>query len=202
MTCAISPAAKLWGFCHLHLIIASLETLRLGAVTKKRNKRIILQQKTQLRICSQVSHSKSKPAWEPLFCSHSTSCFADLAHDTVNSCARQKETSVYKMLHVSLDLPIKSMVSFLHKGNKLSLKGHTQMIIQVKVKILGGNCKHYQHTAPPMNQKQAQHRHDHNDTAPFPLFSYRNNISFWNLTNYALTCTQKQNFLNLFLNDS
>lgn len=114
MTCAISPAAKLWGFCHLHLIIASLETLRLGAVTKKRNKRIILQQKTKLRICSQVSHSKSKPAWEPLFCSHSTSCFADLAHDTVNSCARQKETSVYKMLHVSLDLPIKSMVSFLH----------------------------------------------------------------------------------------
>lgn len=37
------------------------------------------------------------------------------------------------------------------------------MIIQVKVKILGGNSKHYQHTAPPMNQKQAENRHDHND---------------------------------------
>lgn len=52
------------------------------------------------------------------------------------------------------------------------------MIIQVKVKTLGGNCKYYQHTAPPMNQKQAQHRHDHNDAAPFPLFLYRNDIFF------------------------
>lgn len=115
MTCAISPAAKLWGFCHLHLIIASLETLRLGAVTKKRNKKdhFTAENTTQNLFpgfAQQIQACMRTAFLQPL---HELLCGLGTRHSKQLRQAK-RDTSVYKMLHVSLDLPIKSTVSFLH----------------------------------------------------------------------------------------
>lgn len=93
MMCTIGLGKKLRGFCHLHLIIAALETVQLGTVTYGTKASFYKQGSKQgNQVCMRASSRQS----------------VDLARGTVNGCTRQKKTSVYKMLDVSFDLPIQS----------------------------------------------------------------------------------------------
>lgn len=94
--------ANTWkGFCHLHLIIAALENVRLGAVTNSTKGSFYnsTESESNRKHSSQSVHRSFKQEHQVRMRTSSLQSLhgllVDLAHGMVNSCTRQRETHLF-----------------------------------------------------------------------------------------------------------